>query len=205
MFILLSLYLILYSLANNCLQLMRLEIINEIYSFGKYKSICKGLAKNPLLSEELHSEFIKEICEPINELKLIKAKTGGYLVIYCVGIINNIWNNRHRVKCYQNGTTSPLFEFSNGEISDSDFLTESPDYNYVLDTQYKEALKIIDKERKNPDMSKWYEANVFYQSTLVCKNQRQLALKTGITEMAISNAYRSFAKKLKNEILKIQE
>lgn len=140
------------------------EIATQIYSDNRYKSVCRGLAKKPHLAKDLHSEFILAVLE-IKDNRLIDAKEGGYLEVFCIGIINSIWKNRNRVKSYVVGTTSPLFEFTSTlETTEDYFDAPEPNYNYKLDSFSKEVSKIISEDINSSDQDTMYNARVFYYS-----------------------------------------
>jgi len=178
---------------------MAQNIINEIVSEPKYKSICKKLARIPYLADELYQEFILQILEN-KDGRLIKAKENNYLTIFCVGIINNIWNSRNRVKCYTNGNTSPLFEFSRGvEVDESTFKeVNGNDYDSSIDERHDKVIKQIETDRNSEDKGLWFEANVFYHATNTHKNVYQLSKNSNIYYGTAFKAYKSYLKRLQS-------
>lgn len=173
------------------------DLITEIYKDGRYKSICKRITKNQVRAEELHSTFILSLLEMGQEqqefLKSLKAV--GNLEVYCVGIINRLWNNRNRIKTHK-AETNPLFEYTStfevpitynedGGI-DPDFFSK-PDEPYKIEIDYisKEAQQIIDAECDHPDINRMYPARVFKYSYTIYQNPDQFAKAINIPRASI--------------------
>ena len=188
---------------NNLFGLLKLkeQIITSIVNEKKYVSICKKLAKSPHLAEDLYQEFMLQVLE-IKDDRLTKANEGNYLTVFCVGIINNIWNNRGRVKSYSNGSTSPLFEFSRSRAEgvDYEYLLESKEYDSTIDVKYDKALEVINKDRSSNNKTVWFESNIFYHSTHTHSNPYQLSKNSNIYYRTAYNAYKNYLKRLKEKI-----
>jgi hypothetical protein len=192
------------------------QLVTEIYLDGRYKSICKQIAKRPDKAEELHSTFILallEMKEP-QQAFLVKMKEASTLEVYCVGIINRIWNSRNRVKSYENGSTSPLFDYSStlditpfyGEsdesVSPDSFFAPSEEYDLNVDYISKEARKIIDKECDSPVLADMYKARVFKYSYIVHDNPDQFAKSVKIPRASIRSTCYKFRDYLKEKLNK---
>lgn len=175
---------------------MSRELVVTIFNDKRYLSICKSIAKQTHLAEDLHSEFITSLLE-IKDNRLTEAKEGGYLEVFCVGIINNIWNNRNRVKTYITGKTSPLFEYSNTvSVAENSFDIAQSEYNHRIDYTYKAATKLINKERNSPNDTVMYNSSVFYHSNYTCKNAFQYSKKSNIPYMTVKTTYNNYKKYL---------
>lgn len=173
-------------------------MITEIIKDKRYYSICKGIAKNHL-ADDLYQEFILALCE-IKDDRLTKAREGGYLEVFCVGVINNIWNNRKRIKSYVNGSTSNLFEYTSSGLDETityKYIVEEEKYDINKDIKYSKTLKIIDSDKSSGDLNLWYDSQVFYHSTFTHKNPRQLSQKSGIAYLNVLNAYKRYKERLK--------
>lgn len=160
------------------------------------------------------------MCE-IKNTSLIDAKNGGYLEVYCVGIINNIWKKRGRVKTYKNGSTSPLYEGNyipilNKEEDDNEaqikdekhYLSEEviPDESveYDISRDIDEVLlhNLIDKYKESNDINDRFASRVFYYSKFKYKNVRQFAINSRIPYGVCLRAFESFKEKVKEEMCK---
>lgn len=175
-----------------------MNLKEQIARDGRYKSICKGLAKRPHMVDELYSEFLLAVCE-LDISVLENAKEEGYLEVYCVGMINNIWNkgtNQITIKKNANGKTSPFFEYSKFAVENPIF-TSTPTYDHSIDYKFKKAKEIIKNDIISPDRETMYKSRIFYYSVDVYDNPRQLSKKTGITYRAILSSFKDYKEKLK--------
>lgn len=180
------------------------ELVEAIYRDKRYFSICRKLTKSQERAEDLHSEFILKLLE-IKDEKLIKAKGGGYLEIYLIETINNLWNNRDRIKSYKNGTTSPLFTYSSTSDIEVEYLAEMDDeYDYESDIQLKQAedrvIEKIEQDINSSDINVMYESRVFNYSYRVFKNPRQFSDKSKIAYTTIIMSNHRYGEKLKKHI-----
>jgi hypothetical protein len=176
------------------------NIAVEIFKDESYKRLCKKLAKSNFLADDLHSEFIESVLN--GGEGLVRAKDEGYLNVYCVGIIHNIWGKKDRVKSYDNGQTSPMFNFSstldlnvsyNGElVNPVDYLVsqDGNTYNYKYDV----AEKIIEKEKDHANQLRMYQARVTYYSYHKYKTPYEFSRKSGINYANIKKAIKEFKK-----------
>lgn len=169
---------------------------------GRYKSICKGLAKKDHLTDELLSEFYLAICE-MSEDDLIKAQDGGYLEVYCVGIINNIWNvgNRLKIKKNVNGKTSPFFDYANYSVESPVFVSTQT-YDIKTDYLYLKAVEKIKEDNLSPEREKMYKSRVFHYSVNEFKNPRQFAKHSKIPYGAVFKTYKQYKEYLKEYLKK---
>ena len=151
---------------------------------------------------------------------LIEAKNGGYLEVYCVGIINNIWKKRGRVKTYRNGTTSSLYEGNYIPIlnqSSEDVQSKKQNKHYIseevipddsieydVNRDIDEVLlhHIINKYKESEDINERFASRVFYYSKFKYKNVRQFAVNSRIPYGVCLRAFESFKEKVKEEICK---
>jgi hypothetical protein len=160
------------------------------------------------LANELHQEFLLRLCE-IGEDKMNEVHE--YIDWFCLDVINNIWGKRNRVKCYDNGSTNPLYEFS----SSIDGIIEvdvHQDYNIEFDYKFIEAKKILNKDINSDDKDINYKARVFTYSSglsiengkvkekLLFKNALQFSKKSGINYPAIFKAVTFYKKYLKDKL-----
>ena len=189
------------------------NIIEQIARDGRYYSICKGLAKRHHLADDLLQEFHLAICEIGNdELTIIRDK--GYLEVYCVGIINNIWNkynSKITIKKNANGSTSPFFEYSKYAVENPVYVSTGS-YDIKIDYEYKKAKDIIEQDTVSKDKDIMYKARTFayalsYKVDVnngkieeggVFKNARDLALKMGGEYHTVYQAVKNYQKRLKD-------
>jgi hypothetical protein len=192
-----------------------LNIIEQIARDGRYKSICIGLAKRPHLADDLLQEFHLAICE-IGENELNDVRDKGFLEVYCVGIINNIWNkynSKITIKKNANGKTSPFFEYSKFAVENPVYVS-SGSYDYKVDYIYKKAKEIIEQDTVSKDKDLMYKSRTFayalnykinvdngkIQDGGMFKNARDLAIKMGGEYHTVYKAVKNYQKRLK-EIL----
>jgi hypothetical protein len=186
------------------------EVINTIIHDDRYKSVCKRTAKKPHLSDDLYQEFILSVLE-IKDDRLIRAKQGNYLEVFCISIINNIWSNRHRVRMTI-GKTNPLYEYSNSVDVSENLFTKDESLNYDIDFLCTKVHKQIAKDITSSDIDTVFRSRVFYYSysqmlpelagvkvKIPIKNPRQYSEKVKIPYIniiKICNAYKHKLKKL---------
>jgi hypothetical protein len=190
------------------LTLHPVSIIARIYGDKSYRKLCKDIAKQKHLGEELHSMFTEEL------LKMGEEKLGQYteeeIKVYCVGIIYNIWHKRTRIKLQERSKTHDLFQYTSTldvQIQYDTERTEQADpleyfikpegieYNYI---EKVDAVKAqIQKDWDNPDVSKMYPARVFWYSYFDCKNPTEFSRKSKIPYVSIWGAINKFRNKLK--------
>lgn len=187
------------------------EIIELIYKDDSYRGLCKKLAGKDHLAKDLHQEFALALLE-INDDRLIRAYTGednegqSYLNVFCVGIINNIWGKRNRVKTYTVGTTSPLFEYTSTferPNPDREFALSTPTYNIRADYVSTKAEELVKKDWDHPDKNEMYKARVFYYSYFQYKNPKQFSDTSGIPYSTVIKTCNHWRSKLR-KMLKIE-
>jgi hypothetical protein len=190
---------------------------------GRFKSICKRLAKRPDKTDELYQEFFLALCE-IRDNRLIEAHEGKYLEVFCVGAINNIWNKRFRVKTYANGSTSPLYELNNhtariinADIDDETGLYYSPDRMGCVPESMiaspedpeidisPEAIdhmkELVELAKVSDDPTTRFRARVFDYSRNKYKNTRQFSKASNIPYNVCLESYNIFKEHLKQKLL----
>lgn len=205
------------------------QIVEKIYKSGNFRGLCVKIAKHQDLADDLYSEFLKSLLEMAPE-KLEEVSKQDYFNVFCVGIINNIWGMRDRVKTYKVGTTSPLYKYSSSfetvkttyivssdggkkklgyeyyeedkEVHDVIDVTE--DYDFTIDYKSKDMEDILLNEWNNENRDKMFQARVFYYSYIEHKNPKQFSKKTGIPYYVVINAINrmkeTLRKKLKTKI-----
>lgn len=147
-------------------------MVANIFKTSKFIPACARYAKNKVLQEELHSEFIKVLLEQPEDT--LKAYEGGYFDVHCISIINNIWGKKDRHKRTV-GQTSPLFVYSStfevpvsknedGLAEEEYFSIPQPDYDCSVDYSYLKAKDVIEKEFFHENKERMYKARVFYYS-----------------------------------------
>lgn len=135
----------------------------------------------------------------------------------CVGIINNIWGKRTRVKKnYTEGRTSPLFEITqtsfeitygnddhqnrNDSIREDQLEPTIENYDEVIDHEFMMARAFIEKKKQSKDINDRYRARIYDYSTTMYKNPRQFAKAVDIPYNAVLEAFNTFKEQLKNEL-----
>lgn len=192
-------------------------IIESLTKDGRFKSVCKSIAKKPYLADDLYQEFFLALCE-IKDNRLVEAKEGGYLEVLCVGVINNIWGKRYRVKMRDVGQTHPLHEHCNSMKS---IQSEGPDHNmsrvknirdvipehHMADVSEpyeendpEEVKKALEKSMNSADPSERFRARVFYYSIFKYKNPRQFAINSGIPYNICLEANNIYKEKLRQKV-----
>lgn len=179
------------------------QIVENIYKSGNYKALCRTIAKRQDLSEELYSEFISSLLEMDPE-KLSRLSKEPFFDVFCVGVINNIWNKRNRVKIYKVGSTSPLFMFSStyelkGD-NDLNLIKSTPKYNYKIDYVSSDVKKILFKDWNHEDIEKLFQSRVFYYSYVVHGNPLKFSKKTGIPVHVIRRAIKNVKETIKSKL-----
>lgn len=169
------------------------------------------------MADELYQEFFLALCETTDN-RLIEAHAGGWLEVLCVGIINNIWGKRGRVKTYVNGQTSPLYELGNWtthiKYEERDWQGEDKYPNEVVEshipggeefdfdkamrqekarTQIKEMIEQA-KESNNKDER--FRARVFEYSTFTYKDPRKFSKASNIPYFVCWKATSDFKKQI---------
>lgn len=165
-------------------------------------SLCIKLTNNKALAEDLHSEFIKALLETKDP---IEYRDNMFIDVYCVGIIHNIWNTRNRHKRYENGHTSPLFQYSStyeipvqytedGEcrVFEEIFSKPEPTYDIKIDYEYKRAKDFIDTECEHSDPNRMYKARIFKYAVCESENVSEFARASQINYYAIRKAIKQF-------------
>lgn len=193
-----------------------LTIIEQLSKDARFRSICKQIAKKPHLAEDLYQEFFLSLCE-IKDQRLEDASSGGYLEVFCVGVIHNIWKNRGRVKKNKNGNTSPLHELSGimivpgcvddsdnrgGYILDDHIPNNQEEYDHLRDINEQRLHQLIERYKESEDLMDRFYSRVFYYSKFKYKNVRQFSVNSKIPYGVCLRAYESFKGKIKEEMCK---
>lgn len=188
----------------------------------RFNSICNKVARKPHLAEDLYQEFFLSLCE-IKDERLVKAKVEGYLEVLCVGIINNIWGKRYRVKTYENGTTSPMYELveahkpienlilpdhldhlHKGHVLEEHLEHTNEEYDEALDISNEKTMeqikKIVEQKMDSSDISERFRARVWFYSNFKYKNPRQFSICAKIPYRVSREAHHAFRESLKKEL-----
>lgn len=147
--------------------------------------------------------------------------------VLCVGIINNIWGKRGRVKTYENGSTSPLYEICNWTktIVNQDGVNEQgneientnsamqirenriaahdpPDTTKLImsDRAQEFVQDLIDRAKESENESDRFKARVFEYSTFTYKDPRKFSKASGIPYYVCWKATSDFKKLLQQRI-----
>lgn len=152
------------------------------------------MAKKPHLTDDLYQEFILSLLE-IKDNRLIEAKEGMFLEVFCIGVINNIWGKKNRVKSYATSSTSPLFEYCNTiELDESvHFESQQIEYSYTYDY----VKNVVDKEIDSNNKDTMYKARVFNYSYFEYKNPKVFSEKSKIPYQAVIKTCQQYKDKLK--------
>ena len=174
------------------------KLAELIFREGSYKDLCKKLAGD--LADDLHSEFIEAILKGGEGLD--SAQREGYLNVYCVGIIHNIWGKRGRHRQQGNSETSPLFVYSStlDLTAPIDYYIKSEDYNYDYDYKYTKASEILESEKNHEDPLRMYQASVFYYSNYKYKSMSEFSKESGISYKNIVLSCKEFKNRLKKKL-----
>lgn len=172
------------------------KIIEEIILNSSFRELCKKICKGNDLHNDLYQEFILQLYELKNDELLISAKSGNYLSVYCVGIINNLWNNRHRLKTYKNGKTSSLTHLTNYFMevpSNLVYSKKDTDFIHEIKQELNNMLFSSDEKiRKN--------ASALYKSVYVYKNIHQHSMHTGVYDNKIRRSCTTASRLIKEKI-----
>lgn len=169
------------------------------------------------MADELYQEFFLALCE-IKDNRLVDAYEGKWLEVLCVGIINNIWGKRDRVKTYEKGTTHPLHEMCNHLLSikyeDREWKEGRPDPWTVLEShltggeefdldkamkqeRVREHVKeLIEIAKESDNKDERFKARVFEYSTLVYKDPRKFSRASQIPYFVCWKATSDFKKQI---------
>lgn len=197
------------------------EIIESLSKDNRFKSICKKTAKKPHLADDLYQEFFLSLLE-IKDDRLIEAKERGYLEVLCVSIISHIWGKRYRVKTYQKGSTSTLYEMCNfhkhigveersdgkgnenrtHEVSEEHIPSTEDEYDFDRDLNEILLHHVIDSYKESKNETERFEARVFYYSRFKYKNPKQFSIASEIPYLVCLRAYKRFKTKIKEELCK---
>jgi hypothetical protein len=174
-------------------------VIEQIAKDKRYKSICKKIAKRPELVDELYSEFLLAICEMGND-KLSDHKE--HIEVYCVGIINNIWNKGHQIthKKNSNGKTSVFFNYCDYSIGEPSYVQDTT-YDINIDICYVLAKRQLEADINSTDKNIMYKSRVYNYSINEYKNPLQFSKDSKIPYGAVMKQFNQYKERLK-EILK---
>jgi hypothetical protein len=167
------------------------------------------------MADELYQEFFLSLCE-ITDKRLEEAYKEGYLEVFCVGTINNIWGKRDRVKTYATGSTHPLHEISNTTIQIVHTEEENKSglkecriegsklvYDPGIDHLYNKASDIIEQDRVSCIEMERFNSRVFLYSNTIFKSPRQFAKRSKIPYSVTLAAYNNYKETLKKRLCNI--
>lgn len=208
------------------------QLIEIIAKDKSYLPLCQRIVKRSYsrdcIAEDLYQETMLAVCS-VQDNRLINAYNDGYLQVFVVGIINNIWNKRKAIKYHIDGSTSPLFDYSSTIESDWSFHDKdnnklnlfdrrfisdiSLDYNPDIDMLFTATKKIIKADCNSEKMCIRYKARVYNHSNnnianLDCtesfNNSRQFAKYIGINYPAIRKTCNQYLKILTDKLTKLK-
>lgn len=149
------------------------------------------------MAEELHSEFILAVLE-VKDNRLVKAKEEGYLEVFCVGIIYNLWGMRKRIKNRSNGATNNLHELTSTHLYADIEVEESEPYNKEKDMAIDKALELIEASKQSEDPSERFRARIFHHSVFTFKNPKQFSNSSKIPyQGVVIPNYKAYKEKLR--------
>ena len=182
-------------------------IPKELAETRQFYPLCKKYAKRDWKADELHQMFLLKLCE-IKQSELHEAKEGGYLDWFCFDVIRQIWCNKDRVKCYEKGSTSDLYEFTgNIEVKEEGYIEEAPEY---LDN--RGALNVIQEDINSNDIYLNFKARVFAYSIGMridngvvsfggkFRSQRAFTKETGIPNTTAHKAFNDYKQHLRSKL-----
>lgn len=127
-----------------------------------------------------------------------------------MGVINNIWGKRYRVKMRDVGQTNPLHEHCNTMLTISheeeekkENILESrlvDDSDLYKENDPEEVKKALEKSMNSADPSERFRARVFYYSIFKYKNPRQFAINSGIPYNICLEANNIYKEKLRQKV-----
>lgn len=134
------------------------------------------------------------LCE-ITDDRLIKAKQGDYLEVFCVGIIYNIWGRRTAIKRYETGSTSDMVMLCDMFLHEDKMPHVSTDPVFDIE----EIEQLIEDARNSKDPSTRFRAGVFYHSRQTFKNPYQFSQHSKIPYDVVHKAYNRFKEEIKSK------
>lgn len=180
------------------------EYVETIFKEGRFKNLCKKIAKDPDKAEELHSEFILKLLNEGDEI----LKTAQNIDNYCVAIIYNIWKDKDKIKI-TTGKTSPLFLYSSTlDVDVSYNLDSENDFEYFepydenIDYKVELVSKIIEKEKQSPNIKRMYQATIYYEAHKEHRGIKKFAQDIKIPYFSVRKTIKEFKEILKTELEK---
>jgi hypothetical protein len=196
------------------------QIIERLSKDGRFKTICRKLARKDYLADDLYQEFFLALCE-VKDNRLVEAYENKYLEVLCVGIINNIWGKRNRVKTYSNGKTSPLYELT-GAMWSFDFdpveaktgvesgkhegnfknhhekmlEDKSVSYDTSKDEFLQEVRSLVGKSMNSDNENERFISRVFHYSAFKFKDIKEFSRQSKIPYGVCRRAYKEFKTKV---------
>lgn len=180
------------------------EYVEAIFREGRFKNLCKKIAKDPEKAEELHSEFIFKLLNEGDEI----LETAQNIDNYCVAIIYNIWKDKDKIKI-TTGKTSPLFQYSSTldvDVSynfegENDFEYFEP-YNEEIDYKYELVNKIIEREKESPNIKRMYQATIYQEAHKEHRGIKKFSENIKIPYFSVRKTIKEFKEILKTELEK---
>lgn len=156
-----------------------MNLINTITNDARYKSVCKRVTKSSHLWKDLYQDTMVIVCSPEMKDRLIKAVDGGYLEVFIIGVINNLWHNKDRLNTstlYLISSKFSLFE------SDESNLLEEYDYKELMDIELrqktKQAVNELYKKMQSEQEEERLSAQLLWE---VCKSNTHSVSKNNNT------------------------
>jgi len=172
-----------------------MDLKNLITNDDRYKSVCKKVTKNSHLCEELYQESMLIVCLPNMKLRLLEALAGSYLEVFIVGIINNQWLTRFRVKIFKQNT-SPYYLIADHsqQINERSYVS---DYSRERILANRAAIELF-KKMKSPDEDVRLAAQLLWD---VCKsNSHTVSQENNTSRYQINKRIEPILKDIKRKL-----
>lgn len=146
------------------------DLIQTICNDKRYFSICKDVGGSQHC-EDLYQEAMCEICHPKMKERLSKAKEGGYLEVYVIGIINHFWTHRKDPK-------NALYRFTDNVEMWTAYKKENLSRHDKARTLTERAVKELSKKIKSENEDESLAAKLVWD---VCKSNTHTVSKDNNT------------------------
>lgn len=170
------------------------ELIESIYISDNYKSVCSRITTNKVLREELHSELILSLYNYKDEV--FKAYTEGYIDVYIVSSIHNLWRKRYCVKKFK-GSTSSLYMYADNHSNWYGYKEHLLSKDTARD-MVKKSVNELAKKMKSSDENERLSSQLLWD---VCKtNTHKVSKKNNTSDYQINRRISPILKDLKRKI-----
>lgn len=169
----------------------RNEVIQELSKDKQYKGICRKIAGDTMLGDDLYSELMLSLFEN-KRLVEIREQCGRNFYLYVIQSAYNMFRNRRSKfnKMYRNHLEVTINEIP--EIVDDEYILE---IDVLHDKLTNKIMNVVDEYKgKFP-----YEVKMF-EAYLEHKTLRALSRATGIPVVSCHTTIKKFKEKLKDGI-----